>query len=305
MKVLVVGGAGYLGSIVTDLFLQNQQIETFVYEKFLFENEDVCLTKNLCDDLGQGWDIVIWTASQENDSYNEMYANEEIELMKILMKTGAHIIFCSTHRLLYQINVRNLSLEHYFTLSQMLRMRGMATEIYIPELYGPSQRMRWDTCVNSLIYSGFTDNHIIIGNDLLSRINIAPVLNVARKIYEMRCLYERKSFKSFEIYSNKFTMLELAFLIREAFNDNSIKVDVDVIKMMDDRSDYSINSEELIVENVSFKSTIANMKLQLEKGMFEDFQSDKYNNEIFLSSLVRGLKFLRKNKCQHTPPKQQ
>lgn len=304
MRVLVVGGAGYLGSIIVDL-LKEKNVEVFVYDRFLFDNEDCCeKSLTLKETVEQKWDIIIWVASQEHEEYCKIFGQEEIDLiLKLTKNKDNYFLFCSSHKMLYDFRFQNHITNHFKKIRDILRQHGKGSEYLVPELYGPSKRMRWDTVPNSLIYSAFTENQIIIGNDVLSEIKIMPVLKFAQFVRDwcVSYLLNKRNLFNYDIYAEKYSLLELAFIVKNIFEELNVNIEIEVLKFSQKTLKYlfvecTVFKETVLSDDsIDLKTTIENMKHQLEKGMFEDFQNDKYNNETFLSSLIRGIKFLRRN----------
>jgi len=110
MKILIVGGAGYIGGYMTDLFLKNPEFEVSVYDNLLFEKMflkktnfifgDVRDTKKLGKIINE-FDIVIWLAAIVGDAacaVNEELTNHvNLESVKWLVDHyQGKIIFMST-----------------------------------------------------------------------------------------------------------------------------------------------------------------------------------------------------------------
>jgi len=178
MKILIVGGAGYIGGYMTDLFLKNPEFEISVYDNLLYEKMflkktnfifgDVRDTKKLGRIINE-FDIVIWLAAIVGDAAcavnEELTNNVNFESVKWLVDNyQGKIIFMSTCSV-YGMN-NNLLDETSKTnpLSEYARTK-LEAEDYIKKnksdylifrlgtLYGigdKTSRLRFDLVVNIL-----------------------------------------------------------------------------------------------------------------------------------------------------------
>lgn len=211
MKVLVTGGAGYIGSILTPLLLERGYevivldslvygqitlMECFGHPKFRFVRGDVTnesLVKELLDQV----DVVIPLAAivgapacdakpaltqLVNYDAVDFILSETTAEQKILFPNtnsgygiGSNADFCTEESPLHPISLYGrLKVE----IEKKLLDSGRAVSFRLATVFGVSPRMRLDLLVNDFTYRAYTDRFIVLFEEHFRR-NYIHVRDVA------------------------------------------------------------------------------------------------------------------------------
>lgn len=314
MQALVVGGLGYLGSIISDLLIQHGT-RVDIADLCLFDNESILnefhkqngkweFVKNhkdiekLIDN--ESYDFIIWSATIDIEGFYFKFREHTQRMMDIFKKASkkTRLYNCSSYSLSYIDCKTNSDVT---SILFELEKDTSAMVYRIPSLYGPSLRMRWDTIVNEMVLRFITEGELILGTDWMTKIPIAEVKNVAERIIDdARNSKTSKDFKLKDpplVYERTFSFLELAHIIKTVFDDKENLL-IHIPKLNAENSVSIECSDNANVGDCARKLMIcvSNIREQLANNMLPDFLSDKYNNEAVLVPLINGLDVLERLK---------
>lgn len=218
-KILITGGAGYIGNILTPFLLNNGQrvtvldnlihrhsgiIENCSHEKFNFVYGDV-RNKELYTDLISKHDIIInlagyvgmplckrfpIEAKQVNQDSAEFLASKISKDQHIIYATtnsgyglGQHIdgkaVYCTEETPLKPISIYG---ETKCAAEKALMNTGVTTSFRLATVMGVSRKMRMDLLVNDFTWRAWNDKFIVLFESKFLR-NFIHVADVANAIW--------------------------------------------------------------------------------------------------------------------------
>jgi nucleoside-diphosphate-sugar epimerase len=287
-KILVVGGFGYLGSIVTDMLVRRKN-EVDVYDICMWGNEpdrSVLFSKHWRSLPDQEYDCVIWLAGIDvpswytNDLIIDSYLNKVLTDIKNLK--SKNIVFCPP----------TISNPFIIKLMEVFKEKG-ACCLELSELYGPSPRMRWDTIPNKIIFDFITQGGVVVEN-MFEYIDVLSVYDAAEFIVnymnnEIGCTYPK-------IVYQTYTVIELVSVVKKIIGTDNLTIGIN-------GSFYKENNPDYPKYSISFKKvveplekSIKSMLSQLEKNQFQDFTDDRYNNTTCVANMKMGINLVERLK---------
>jgi len=317
-KVLVVGGAGYLGSVLVRRLLEKgykvRILDIFMFGedsvKELLTNKDFEIVKGDIRDIGvissalKGVDAVINLAAVVGDPACKIEPESTIETNYLATKTLAEackyhqinrFVFASTasvygikEGLVNEASTPNpVSLYARSKLKSEEGILSLADENFSPcilrmaTLYGLSHRMRFDLVVNVLTMKAVTEKKITIFGGKQWR----PLLHVADAAESfLRCIeapIEKIKGQIFNVGSNEqnHQIYELGNFIKEMIPD----VEIETIEKDPDLRDYHVDGtkiSKILGYKVKFnvKDAITEIKEALKTGKIKDPKNKIYYN---------------------------
>lgn len=316
-SVLITGGAGYLGSVLTGVFL-TQGYEVKVVENFLFGafpilnylnqanfsyvKADITNFKALARIIKK-YDVVCHLAAlvgepacidrKETMTINYLATKNLLELSE---KNGVErFIFASTCSNYGNIDTRKEALEDLplkpisvYAESKVLSENTIikfgskkltTTILRFGTMYGISPRMRFNILVNFLVREAFYQKPVTIVNPRTWRPYIS-VLDAARVVFSIsEANKEKVGGEIFNIVSENLTKAELIKKIQNKFPKFRPKF---VHTNNVDQRNYRISSNKFLkILNFKYKDTISNtipiLTRALEDNLFGDPYAQKYN----------------------------
>ena len=313
MKILIAGGAGYIGSVLVPLLL-DRGYKVVVVDLLWFGNQlpknALVIQKDVMDltqDELNGFDQVIFLAGLSNDPMAEFSPSQNFVfnaaapafLGYLSKKAGVRRYIYAGSCSVYGYTVNKLYDENSPTISNypygISKLQGEQAVMQMEdELFsvislrqgtvsGYSPRMRLDLVVNAMFKSAISDQVITVNNPAIWR----PILSIndAVKAY-IRAIEAQENISGiFNIASGNFTVGEIGDLVKRGVEENlgvAIKLN---IKNMNEFRNYKVSYEKAI-NVLGFKpsqdinSIVKNLELNLEK--YRDFNnSDYYNIQVF------------------------
>jgi len=327
-NVLVVGGAGYLGSVLCRKLLDKGYFvrvldnltygdigikELYGIKNFEFIKGDMRDIQAIVDSV-KGIDALIQLAAIVGDPASSLDPEETIEINYLGTKLLAEVckysqinrfLFASTcsvygasenpdTRINEQSKLNPVSLYAEMKLKSEEGILELADENFSPTilrmatLYGLSSRMRFDLVVNTLtIKAGKEKRFFIFGGD-----QWRPNLHVcdAADAY-IRCLevpIGKISREIFNVGSNRqnYQIKKIGEIIKSLFPESEMIIDTQNI----DVRNYNVSFDKInkILEYdtcYNLQMGAKEIKNAIEKGMFDDYTSDKYSNYKFLKNI--------------------
>jgi len=305
-KILLTGGAGYIGSVLTEMLLQIGHDVTLVdnfyynqnsinhlcrYSRLKVINGDI-RDKDLLKELLMRNDFIIPLAALvgaplcskkplESHSIN-FEANKFIfdcmsENQKIIMPTtnsaygsGDENNFCDESS---PLNPLSLYAKQKVDLEKELMKKNNYISLRLATVFGMSPRMRLDLLVNDFVYRASKDKFIVIFEPNFKR-NYIHVRDVCKAF--IKCINDFDSMKNntynVGLSSANLSKLDLCKMINEHL-DFSIKID-DFHEDPDKRN-YIVSNDK--IEKTGFKPEIS-----LQKGIIELIKGYSFiNNNIY------------------------
>lgn len=302
MKVLCVGGAGYLGGALTDL------LSATVYDSLLYEEAyrkdtpfiygDVRDTKKLQEQLDWA-DTVVWLAGIVGDGACALDPGTATEVNYDAVKYLAdnfdgRIIFMSTcsvygaqDELLTEDSPTNpLSLYASTKLKAEALLKGKNAMIFrLGTLYGLGDewsRPRFDLVVNTLTAKAVTEKKLrVFGGE-----QYRPLLHVRDAAQAIFDNLDAEHTGVFNLHSENMKILDLAKEVQSSVP----RTELDIVETtFEDSRNYKASSQKAI-DTFGFKpkwtvmSGIEEVKDLLESGRIKDASNPRYTNQGFLSA---------------------
>jgi nucleoside-diphosphate-sugar epimerase len=320
MKLLVAGGAGYLGSVLIPRLLE-RGYKVDVVDLFWFGNhlprEVGVLNKDIfqlsVEDL-EPYDQVIFLAGLSNDPMAEYSPSKNfvfnaaapayLGYIAKLAKVSRYIYACSCSVYGYTENelfdeTRPVSSSYPYGISK-LQGEQAATQL-IDENFsvislrkgtisGYSPRMRLDLIINTMFKSAVKDRVITVNNPAIWR----PILSIndAATAYIRAIEANQKISGVFNIASGNYTVGEVADLVRSSIQQGmDLKVDLN-IKHIQDFRNYKVSTDKA-ANVLSFhasedvRAIVSNLVENFEK--FRDLDNPLYSNILSFKKIETGL----------------
>jgi len=305
MKILVTGGAGYIGSILVPELLK-LGYEVIVIDNFMYNQTsllDCCYDKNLTiirgdvrdKNLISGWikkvDVIFLlacitgmpacnkdpiTARSINYDAIEMMLNLRSKQQIIIFPTtnsgygiGQEGIYCTEETPLRPISLYGkLKVE----AEKVILDSGNAITLRLATAFGISPRMRLDLLVNDFVYRAVTDRFVVLFQAHFKR-NYIHVRDVVRAFIHCLNNFDKMKDEPYNVGLSdcNISKLELCREIKKQVSDFYF-VEAEVGEDVDKRN-YIVSNEK--IEKTGFKPEIS-----LQQGIAE---------------LIKGYQIIRKN----------
>lgn len=310
MKILIVGGAGYLGGALTDILIQSQH-EILVYDMLLYEEsyrKQVPFVRGDVRDYERlrkylHWaDTVVWLAALVGDPACALNAELTLDINKRSLEYlsnnfSGRIIFmssCSVYGASDDILTETSALN---PLSLYAKTKRWGEEILschpdalifrLGTLFGVSDafsRIRFDLVVNTLVMRAALHKKVSVFGGTQYR----PLLHVRDAAAAIvRALQVPRS-GIYNLHCENTTIFQLAERIKVHFPDVAMEMSEE--KFQDSR-DYRVSSDKA-KEDIGFntKLTVDNgiheLKILLEEGRIKDSFTTRFSNYLYLRPLL-------------------
>jgi len=306
MKVLVVGGAGYVGGAVVDRLIETRH-EVRVVDALLYEEDyrkpvpfyyaDVRDSSVMLPHLKWA-DAVIWLAALVGDAACALNPEVTTEINQIpvawLAKNyDGRIIFTSTCSVygaqagqvdetapinpLSVYAATKLKAEEYLEKSNAIVFR-LGTLFGVGDLYS---RVRFDLIVNQLVVKAYTAGRIkVFGGE-----QFRPLLHVRDAAQAIVSAVEGKQRRVYNILRQNVRIIDLAYQVRNHFPD--LVIERTQMQVQDTRN-YRVCGERAAQElgfqaRCSIDEGIDEIKQLLQSRRIKDVDNPRYTNQIYLS----------------------
>ena len=293
MNILITGGAGYLGSVITPL-LVNKGYDVTVYDNLMYNQltlSDLCYKSNFkfvygdvrdykkLNEYVQKADVIIPLAAivgfpacekdkqlAEEVNYNQIYdliTNTSKEQTIIFPNTNSGYGTRSSG--ICKENQKLQPISHYgitkCNAEDILLQNGNAIIFRFATVFGVSPRMRLDLLVNEFVYKALTDKYITIFERKAVRnyIHIRDVASVFEWMVVLRDIHRGEIF-NVGLSDANINKQQLAEMIKKYISDFAITY-----------SDYyeDPDKRDYIVSNEKVESTGWLPKYNLDDGIKE------------------------------------
>ena len=306
MKVLVTGGSGYIGSILTELLLKNK-FKVTVVDNFMYNQASLnhlCSNKNLeiinsdvrnTDIIKKHiskYDLIIPLAAIvgapacDKDPINSKLINKDsiLDLFKIVSKNQA-IIMPTTNSAYGSGDENNLCDElsplmpissyakDKVQIEEVLMQKENVISLRLATVFGMSPRMRLDLLVNDFVYRAVYDKFIVLYESHFKR-NYIHVSDVSKAfIHSINNFEKMKS----EIYN---VGLSDANLSKKELCEK-IKLKIKELNIIDNDYNKDPDQRNYVVSNQKIKNTGFTPSISIEEGIDE---------------LIKGYCFINRNR---------
>ena len=314
MKILIVGGAGYVGGYVTDLLIETNN-EIIIYDNLLYEDQ---FQKNVNFVYGDvrdykkiqkyfDWaDTVVWMAALVGDgacSINPVITNQvNFESVENLAKNfNGKIVFFSTFSVYgaqdnildENSNTNPLSVYASTKLSAEKILINKNSLIFrLGTLFGIGDsfsRIRMDLVVNVLTAKAITEKKLTVFGGRQFR----PLLHVKDAARMIILATESEKTGIYNLHSENIKIIDLAERVKKKFENVLIeKVD---IKFQDARN-YRVNGDKLkkdfdFVPKYSVEDGVTEIKKIIFEKRIKDINDPRYTNQKYLEIFKSNLEF--------------
>lgn len=307
-KILITGGAGYLGSTLTELLLDKGYVVTvydnllynqmsllhlFKRKNFQFINADVRDSQQLAS-LVPKFDVIIplaaivgMPACKANPELAiDVNFNQIQNIIKCLGKSQKIILpntnsqYGSSDNIITEespFNPLSLYAKTKCDAENTMLATGSGISLRLATVFGVSPRMRTDLLVNDFVYKSVTDGYLVLFESHFKR-NYIHVQDIAYTFEFMIRNYENCSGQAFNVglSSANLSKLELANRIKE-------KIPTLVIKQDDYKEDF--DKRNYIVSNEKLESKGWIPQCDLDYGISQLIEAYKFvinfNNQNF------------------------
>jgi|TARA_Y100000310_G_scaffold341543_1_gene441013 nucleoside-diphosphate-sugar epimerase len=309
MKILVAGGAGYIGSVLVPKLLERGHkvnvVDLLWFGNYLPKNVKI-LEKNIIDlhekDL-EGYDQVIFIAGLSNDPMAEYSPSTNFVengsapayLAFIAKRSGVRRFIYASSCSIYGFTANDpydetmptvsnypygiSKLQGEFASMQMKDKNFSVISLRQGTISGYSPRMRFDLIVNTMFRSAVSTGEIIVNNPAIWR----PILAIQDAVsgYVKAVEANDKLSGIFNIASGNFTVGEVADYVKTAVK-KYLDIDTEItIKHLQDYRNYKVSIRK-IMDSLNYKpmhnidSIVKDLVEHLES--FNDFEDESYYN---------------------------
>lgn len=307
-KVLITGGAGYLGGAITDILTESGEHEFKVYDNLLYEEgflKDVPFVKGdvrqheRLDPQLEWADVVIWLAALVGDGACAVnptlsLAINHDSLIHLVQKFHGRILFPSTCSV-YGMNEEILTEQSPLNPLSIYASTKLAAENVIKSadpsyaifrlgtLYGTADRfsrVRFDLVVNAMTRSAYADKEIrVFGGD-----QYRPLLHVRDAAKVLVEQIEGPTQGTYNLSRDNYRMVDLAEEVANAWTP-TVSVCVQDLRYEDSRN-YRVSTSKLEAVGVDHQLGVYNGVMQIRALLEEERISKRgnirYNNHEFL-----------------------
>lgn len=306
-KILVTGGAGYIGSVLVPQLLNNG-FEVTVVDNFMYKQtglNSLCYFKNfniingdvrsesIMKPLFKRADIIIPLAayvgaplcykdpvgasSVNKDAIIMMLKNLSKEQLVIMPTTnsaygsGEANNFCDENT---PLNPISLYAKEKVLIEKVLLEREKSISLRLATVFGMSPRMRLDLLVNDFTYRAFKDNFLVLFESHFKR-NYIHVRDISRVFFH--CI-EQKSIMIGNVYNVGMSEANLSKIeLCEA-----IKINIPNFVFPEEHLGQDPDKRNYIVSNRKIEKTGFKTKISLDDGIKELIKGfEMINNSIF------------------------
>jgi len=311
MKILIVGGAGYIGGYLTDLLIK-KNFNVTVFDNLLYEykylkevkfvNGDITNFKKINKLFKKNFDVVIWLAALVGDgacaTNPELTKKINYDSVNNLLKNYKNkIIFMSTCSVYGQSNLILNEKSKKNPLSLYARTKIDAEKLInrknnnvcifrLGTLYGLgdiNSRIRLDLVVNILTMKAALGQPLEVfgGNQW------RPLLHVRDVAHAILFVLENGITGTYNVSDENYKIKDLALMIKREFNN---KINLKISKMMfEDTRNYKVSSKKFKKYGwkpiYTIKDGIEQIKKIIKEKRIKDINDIIYSNAKYINKL--------------------
>jgi nucleoside-diphosphate-sugar epimerase len=305
-KILVVGGAGYVGGVIVDLLLEKKNYDVTVFDNLLYEdsyrkncnfiNGDI-RSRSFYNRSLNKFDVIVWLAALVGDGAcainpgltDEINYQTLKKLCKIYKKRIIFISTCSVYGAQNGILDENSSVNplSYYASSKLKCesvLKNKNSIIFrLGTLFGISDnysRIRMDLVVNTLSAKAFFEKKMsVFGGE-----QFRPLLHVKDVARAIEVAIKSKKTGIFNLSYKNMKIIDIAKEIQKFFKKT--KIIKTKIKFQDARN-YRVKNMKATKElsfkaKYSLKYGILELKKLLQEKRIKNFNDPRYTNQKYL-----------------------
>lgn len=319
MRILVAGGAGYVGSALVPYLIEHGY-EVEVIDLLWFGNHLPASVRVVQQDLFdcteedfQGFDQVIFLAGLSNDPMAEFSPSMNFVhnaalpsyLAYLARRAGVHRFIYGSSCSVYGYTVDELYDEdspvisgYPYGISKLQGERGVlqidgdgfsTIALRKGTVSGYSPRMRMDLIVNTMFKSAMRDRKITVNNAAIWR----PILDIRDAIRGyLRAVQADYSINGvFNITSDNYTVGQVGDLVKEELEDLGEDVAIEIKNIQDFRNYKVTNQKAKTVLGYEPRYSVSDIVKDLyrHKDEFGDYEDDNYYNIRQFKKLTLGV----------------
>lgn len=292
-NIVVLGGAGYLGSVmVQHLTNKIEQIKSIVVidgdifgdmapvpSPVILHVADV-----LCGDKLpiQDKDTVIWALDIDCENFytlpiSRTYIKRNLEVFeKFASRFGNNLVLVTDDYFGDNPDYKN------FLLDKMVICKKYEVRyVKVPQLFGPSARMRYDTILNDMFFSGFVAG-VIQANDWLRKYPVCSVGVAGEYIVNNVVLGD---VKNAVIRNCILSLCDYAGIMLKLFDNSKVQIQLTNEFAIYEYSELNQDIFTVPFGRFTIQKSYAYMINSLEKDGIADMIRDCHNNSKMLSNM--------------------
>jgi nucleoside-diphosphate-sugar epimerase len=308
-KILVTGGAGYIGSVLVQKLLQ-KDFEVTVVDNFFYNQlslNHLCEYKslkiyngdvrdvNIMKELVKKHDVIVPLAAIvgapacKKDPVGSSSVNKDSVLMLLSIKAKDQVIIMPTTNSAYgKGNNNNLCdedtilnpISKYAIDKVDIEKKLSETENFISlrlaTVFGMSPRMRLDLLVNDFVYRACTDNFVVLYESHFKR-NYVHVSDVSDLIVFCIAKYDKMKNNIYNVGLSDANISKLQLCERIKKHIPKFKIIQDNYEKDDDQRNYVVSNKKIEATGFQFKKSLDEGILELIKG-YNSFKKYSYGN---------------------------
>lgn len=313
-KMLIVGGAGYIGGYMVDVFAENKDYDITVYDNLLYEAHYLKEVKFIFGDIRDtqklskiinDYDVVVWLAAIVGDGACAINAplSEEINYLAVKWLvdnyTKGTIIFTSTCSV-YGMNSNLIDETAQPNPLSVYAATKLQAEQYIIDnakdyvifrlgtLYGigdTHSRLRFDLVVNILTLRAVKGESLTVFGGQQWR----PILHVRDVTYAIEYCIENNVRGLFNLSELNVEISELALTIQRLLPGTKV---IQQDMKFEDLRDYKVINDRILATGWKPKYTLDEGILEMirvfSEGRVRDISNPVYSNVDYLAHIEFG-----------------
>ncbi len=325
MRVLILGGAGYIGSVLSNYLLEKNQ-EVVVFDNFLYQKKitksdqieyiegDITNINDLLPAITAA-DAIVNLAAISNDPASDLQPELTWEINYKANQTIAGLCKATKKRVIYasSCSVYGFSEKGTFKEKSNLnpvtlyaRTKMLSEEFYLDKnvnsvilrfatVYGNSPKPRFDLVVNTMTGTSYFTGEIVVNGGSQWR-PIVHVQDVAQAIYLALTVKNPKS-RIYNVGSNtqNYQIKDLAIIISKTIKNIKVTNNAESVDGRSYKVDFSKISKEL-----NFKATfgiqdaVSELYSAFKTGVIKNMQDDEYFRVKYLLKNIHNKDFIKK-----------
>lgn len=311
-KILIVGGAGYIGGFMTDLFRERSDYEVTVYDNLLYETRYLKKCRFIYGDIRDydklskivnDFDIVVWLAAIVGDGACavDVSLTEELNVKSVKWLVDHYhgkIVFMSTCSV-YGMNNDLIDEEAAPNPLSVYASTKLEAERYVVEhaedylifrlgtLYGISDehsRLRFDLVANILTLRAVNKEPLTVYGGEQWR----PLLHVRDVAYAVEYCLDHDISGLYNLEERNIIISELAQTIKEIIPETEI---IYQDMKFEDLRNYHVKNDKITATGwqpkCSLEDGIREMKEVFSEGRVKNVNDPVYSNVAYLKSIWR------------------
>lgn len=330
MKILILGGAGYIGAVLSD-YLIEKGLDVEVFDNFLYQTKkpksdlvtytegDITNINQLLPAINRS-DAIVNLAAISNDPASDLQPELTWEINYKANETIARLCKATNKRVVYasSCSVYGFAEDGIFSEESKLnpvtlyaRTKMLSEEYFLDKnlnavilrfatVYGNSPKPRFDLVVNTMSGTGYFAGEIIVNGGNQWR-PIVHVKDVAQAIY-LAIVVKNSKNRVYNVGSNKqnYQIKDLADIIAKVAGNIPVTHNTESI---DGRS-YKVNFSRIKKElgfRVKYKVEDAVLELfeSFKSGLIKNMDEDEYFRVKYLIKNFHNKEFRKKLFPQH------